>query len=83
MAGGTETAMGRYSLVARFSARCGRDPGEYARRAAGSLLAGLVTAPGQLPISARSGHRVFTGHRKGRRNILAKTTNYAAARRRL
>ena len=32
MAGGTETAMGRYSLVARFSARCGWEPREYTER---------------------------------------------------
>ena len=48
MAGGTETAMGRYSLVARFSALCGWDPGEYTERTVGSLLAELVTAPGQF-----------------------------------
>ena len=39
----------------------GRDPGEYTERPAGSLLAEFVTAPGQLPISARFGHRMFTG----------------------
>lgn len=137
MAGGTETATGRYSLVARFSALCERpevnlrsscawpilllltgrwagdrmtelheafrlaleriaaegrlapgwtgetaaewawarmqpgswatlvgmrgwDPREYTERTVGSLMAELVTAPGQLPISARSGHQVFT-----------------------
>jgi hypothetical protein len=43
--GGTEAAMGRYSLVARFSARCER-PEVRSTWTAGSLLAELVTAAG-------------------------------------
>ena len=38
----------------------GWDPREYIERTVGSLLAELVTASGQLPISARSRHQVFT-----------------------
>ena len=57
MAGGTEAAMGRYSLVARFGAPCGREPREYTERTAGSLPAGLVALPVIIRFFRSHGYR--------------------------